>query len=136
MDPFQHLLSQSQPFVWDMALEAAFKRSKEKIIEGVASFDVNLITCLFLSPDYSKKGMGWILQQKICSCKKIVPTCCVDGWMLVMAGSHYCNQAEWNYSLLKVRLQLWPWGCTTLSTTPWAENSSIKALTTNSWCLC
>ena len=41
-----------------MALEAAFKRSKEKIIEGFASFNVNLITCL--SPDYSKKGMGWI----------------------------------------------------------------------------
>ena len=56
MDPFQHLLSQSQPFVWDIALEAAFKRSKEKIIEEFASLYMNLITCL--SPDYSKKGMG------------------------------------------------------------------------------
>ena len=49
-------------------METAFKLSKERIIEliieGVASFNVDLVTCL--STDYSKQGMGWILQQKTC----------------------------------------------------------------------
>ena len=46
MEPFRHFLSQSQLFLWDIALESGFKRSKEKIIEGLVSFDVNLSTCL------------------------------------------------------------------------------------------
>jgi hypothetical protein len=90
MAPFRHLLSQSQPFMWDETMETAFRMSKERIIkmivEGVASFNVDLITCL--SPDYSKQGMGWILQQKTCSCPEVVPTCCADGWRLVLAGGH------------------------------------------------
>ena len=77
MAPFRHLLSQTTPFQWNEDLEVAFRKSKEKIAElitdGVASFDMELVTCL--SPDYSKQGMGWILQQKRCSCEKIVPTC-------------------------------------------------------------
>ena len=81
-------------------METTFKLSKDKIIdllvEGVASFNVDLVTCL--SPDYSKEGMGWILQQKICSCQEITPTCCADGWRLVLAGGHFCNPAEQNYS--------------------------------------
>jgi hypothetical protein len=97
MAPFRHVLSQSQPFVWDEIMETAFRMSKERIIEliveGVA-FDVDLVTCL--SPGYSKQGMGWILQQKTCSCPEVVPTCCADGWRL--AGGHFCNQAEQNYS--------------------------------------
>ena len=56
----------------------------ELILDGVASFDMDLITCL--SPDYSKMEMGWILQQKICSCLEIIPTCCEEGWKLVLAG--------------------------------------------------
>jgi hypothetical protein len=60
MAPFRHLLSQSQPFVWDQTLETAFRKSKEKIpeliVEGVTSFDMDPVTCL--SPDYSKQGMG------------------------------------------------------------------------------
>jgi hypothetical protein len=100
MAPFRHLLSQSQTFVWDKTMETAFRMSKERIIEliveGVASFDVNLVTCL--SPDYSKQGMGWILQQKTCSCPEVMPTCCTDGWRLVLAGGHFCNPAEQNYS--------------------------------------
>jgi hypothetical protein len=81
------MLSQSQPFVWDVSMETAFRKNKEKlielIIEGVASFDVELVT--YLSPDYSEESMGWILQQKKCTCPKIVPTCCEDGRRLVLA---------------------------------------------------
>ena len=62
-------------------METAVKKSKEKIIEliieGVASFNTNLVTCL--SPDFYKDGLGWILQQKTCSCPEIIPTCCKEG---------------------------------------------------------
>ena len=75
MAPFRHLLSQSTTFGWNEDLEAAFKRSKEKIVElikeGVAAFDMDLITCR--SPDYSKEGMGWIIQQKTCKCPDVTP---------------------------------------------------------------
>jgi hypothetical protein len=37
--------------------------------------------------------MGWILQQKKCSCTKIVPTCCDDG-----SCGKFCKPAEQNYS--------------------------------------
>ena len=66
------------------------------IQKGVFSFDLNLETCL--STDYLKEGMGWILQQKTCSCEKISPTYCPDGWRLVLAGGAFCNAAEKNYS--------------------------------------
>ena len=100
MAPFRHLLSPGTEFVWTDELEKSFVASKAKIIEliqeGVYSFDPKLITCL--STDYSKEGMGWMLQQKICSCEKISPTCCPTGWRLVLAGGAFCNQAEKNYS--------------------------------------
>lgn len=100
MAPFRHLLSPSTTFTWTKELETAFQRSKQKIVElvkeGVAAFDPTLTTCL--SPDYSKEGMGWILQQKTCKCPKINPTCCTDGWRLVLAGGSFCNKAEQNYS--------------------------------------
>ena len=68
-------------------METEFRMSKERIIEliveGVASFNVDLVTCL--SPDYSKQGMGWILQPKTCSCPEVVPTCCTDWWRLVLS---------------------------------------------------
>ena len=100
MAPFRHLLSSNNVFEWTKELEQAFSVSKEKIIqmiqEGVYSFDPELITCL--STDYSKEGMGWILQQKTCSCQKPSPTCCEVGWRLVLAGGTFCNPAERNYS--------------------------------------
>ena len=56
MAPFRHLLSQYRPFVWDETMETTFRKCKERIIELivkiVASFDVDLVTCI--SPDYRK----------------------------------------------------------------------------------
>ena len=76
MAPFRQLLSKSQSFMWDQNMETAVKKSKEKIIEliieGFASFDMNL--------DFSEEGMGWILQQKTFRWPEIVPTCCKEGW--------------------------------------------------------
>ena len=85
MSPFRHLLSPNTPFQWTDELEEAFAASKEKNIEliqkGVYSFDPTLETCL--STDYSKEGMGWILQPKTCECQKISLTCCLSGVPLI-----------------------------------------------------
>ena len=100
MFPFRHLLSPNTTFTWTDELEAAFSGSKEIILDlikkGVYSFDSELETCL--SPDYSKDGMGWILQQKTCDCKKISPTCFPGGLRLVLAVGAFCKPAERNYS--------------------------------------
>jgi hypothetical protein len=100
MSPFRHLLTPNTPFEWKDDLEAAISASKETILEMIKkvvySFDSELETCL--RPDYSKEGMGWILQHKSCTCKKIYPTCCPDGWRLVLAGGAFCIPAERNYS--------------------------------------
>ena len=45
--------------------------------------------------------MGWMLHQKRSSCEKIVPTFCDEGWKLVLAGGHFCNKAEENYSSIE-----------------------------------
>ena len=78
MDPFRHLLSPKNEFIWDDTMEKAFVASKLKIVrlirEGVFLFDPDLTTCL--SPDYSKAGMGWILQQKTCSCVIVTSIYC------------------------------------------------------------
>merc|ERR1712106_1185514 len=93
-------LSPKNEFTWDDTMENAFVASKLEIVrlvrEGVFSFDPELTTCL--SPDYSKAGMGWVLQQKTCECKEITPICCKTGWRLVLAGGKFCNPAESRYS--------------------------------------
>ena len=100
MEPFRHLLSPKSEFLCDRKMESAFVASKEEIVKlirnGVFSFDPRLITCL--SSDYSKAGMGWILQQKICECAEVTPICCMMGWWLVLAGGKFCNSAETRYS--------------------------------------
>ena len=98
MAPFRKLLSPENPFEWTDDLEKAFVASKAEIIrlinDGVRSFDPGLLTCL--SPDFSKVGTGWILQQKQCQCDSLIPGCC-DKWKLVLAGGSFCNKAEENY---------------------------------------
>ena len=100
MAPFRHLLSPGTEFLWTDELEQSFIASKKKIMEliqeGVYSFDPKMVTCL--STDYSKEGFGWMLQQKICQCEPISPTCCTEGWRLVLAGGAFCSKAEKNYS--------------------------------------
>ena len=88
MDPFRHLLSPGNEFMWTDELEEAFIAGKKKIVEmiqeGVFSFDPMLVTCL--STDWSKEEVWWMLQQKTSECKKISPTCCTTGLRLVLGG--------------------------------------------------
>ena len=69
----------------------------DKIKDGVCAFEVGRPTCL--STDWSKDSIGFILQQKTCSCDiHDAPLCCPDGWRLVLAGSHFTLPAESRYA--------------------------------------
>ena len=99
-EPFRKLLKPATPYIWTDELDKAFQDSKLKIIslvkEGVKLFVVDRHTCL--SKDYSKSGIGWILQQKNCKCAKITPRCCEGGWDLILAGGRFNIPAETRYS--------------------------------------
>ena len=68
----------------------------EAVIEGVTHFEIGRRTCLMV--DWSKKGIGFLLLQKWCTCDEIHPRCCVDGWRLTLAGGRFTTPAESRYS--------------------------------------
>ena len=101
MLPFRDLVKRDSHFTWDQGLEAAFRHSKQVIVDlvrnGIATFEKDRITCL--APDWSKEGMGFLLLQKHCSCTTDrAPVCCPDGWHLIFAGSRFCIEAERRYA--------------------------------------
>ena len=71
MAPFRDLLKAKEKFVWTEVLDKAFEESKLDIVKlvknGIRMFDPGLVTCL--STDFCQTGLGWILQQKTCSCR-------------------------------------------------------------------
>ena len=58
-------------------------------------FDKCRVTCL--ATDWSRTGIGYFLSQKHCQCSDITPTCCPDGWKLILAGSRFTRPAESRY---------------------------------------
>ena len=52
-------------------------------------------------PDWSKKGIGFWLLQKYCTCEVITPICCSTGWKIVIAGSRFTHPAESRYALIE-----------------------------------
>ena len=70
MEPFRELLKPSTVYDWTDELEDAFIKSKQEIIclikNGVKQFKPDHHT--YLSTDFSKAGLGRILQQKRCEC--------------------------------------------------------------------
>ena len=100
MAPFKPLLSPKTRFFWSDELEHAFQESKIQLVEaiqhGVQIFDPKLPTCL--TPDWSKKGIGYWLRQKYCDCSSEVPGCCEDGWKITLVGSRFLKDAEHNYA--------------------------------------
>ena len=100
MAPFKPLLSPKTKFFWSDELERAFQESKDKLVEaiqyGVQIFDPTLPTCL--TPDWSKKGVGYWLRQKYCGCSSEIPGCCEDGWKITLVGSRFLKDAEHNYA--------------------------------------
>ena len=99
MSPFRALLKPTTDFYWDTRLQGIFDRAKEQIVEeikeGVRMFDPDKVTCL--ATDWSQCGVGYFLLQKHCSCEELKPTCCRDGWKLILAGSRFLkpNEERW-----------------------------------------
>ena len=100
MAPFREHLKPSSTFFWDDQLQQVFEKSKavilDKITEGVRIFDSKRVTCL--ATDWSKKGIGFWLLQKDCTCEVITPVCCSTGWKIVFAGSRFTHPAESRYA--------------------------------------
>ncbi len=101
MLPFREMLKKDRDWYWDDELTTLFKRSREVIAEkvrhGVSTFEIGKPTCL--STDWCRQGLGFILTQKSCTCDTALgPTCCKDGWKLILAGSHFTSDAESRYA--------------------------------------
>ena len=109
MEPFRHMLKPDTwavGFSWTSELEQGFRLAKEKIIEavtnGVRHFEVGRETCL--ATDWSKQGIGFFLMQKWCQCEKLHPSCCPQGWKLVLPGGRFTKPAESRYSPIEGEL--------------------------------
>ena len=103
MEPFRLFLSSKVKFYWDEQLDHAFKTSKDTIVEaikhGVQIFELDKPVCL--RPDWSCKGIGYVLLQKHCGCTAKLPDCCPDGWKVVLAGSRFLSGTESRYAAIK-----------------------------------
>ena len=99
MAPFKPFLSPRTRFEWSDELEEAFIAARKEIVaaieHGVEIFEPGRQTVI--SPDWSKKGIGYFLYQKWCDCPSRVTTCCEHGWRVVLAGSRFLTSAEQNY---------------------------------------
>ena len=103
MSPFRELLKTKEGvrFYWDNSLNQLFEHSKsvvtQHVQDGVRAFEVNRPTCL--STDWSKTGVGFILQQKHCKCSlESAPLCGPGHWKLVFAGSRFTTESEARYA--------------------------------------
>ena len=100
MKPFRELLKPSNKFEWTEQLNKLFLESKEVITnaikDGVRLFDPRRPTCL--ATDWSVDGIGFTLKQKYCKCKKMSPSCCLDGWHICLVGSRFTTSAESRYA--------------------------------------
>ena len=102
MSPFRELLqTKNAKFYWDSTLDKIFEESKVKIVdlikEGVKTFEKDRVTCV--STDFSKKGLGYTLTQKHCSCPPPYSAVCGNGhWHLVLVGSRFTTSAESRYA--------------------------------------
>jgi len=112
MAPFKPFLSPKYKFEWTPELDTAFNQSKSAIVEairhGVEIFDPSLRTCL--RPDWSKKGIGYTLLQKHCSCLSDLPDCCPDGWGITLAGSRFLSTTEQRYAPVEGEALVIAWG--------------------------
>ena len=100
MAPFSDLVKHHQTFTWNENLDTLFLESKKiilkKITEDIHAFNPSKQTCL--QTDWSRNGIGYLLQ-KHCSCEPTNnPICCAEGWKLVYARSYFTSECESWYS--------------------------------------
>ena len=113
MQPFRDLLHPSSIFYWDEQLNEAFEKSKSQVValvrEGIATFNVYRTICL--APGWCKDGMVFLLLQNNCECTNVnAPTCYLDGWRLVFAGSQTCTPPETRYAPIEGEAAAIAWG--------------------------
>ncbi len=100
MAPLKTLLSTKTEFEWSQALEDAFQRSKQAIIEaikeGVEIYDPS--RPLYLHTDYSGHGIRYWLRQKHCNCDSDHPECCPTSWCVTLIGSRFFRATEKRYA--------------------------------------
>lgn len=112
MELFRPFLSPKYKFFWSDVLEQAFQDSKDIIIKaiqrGVEIFDITQPTCL--RPDWSKKGIGYLLLQQHCSCESGMPDCCQEGWKITLAGSRFLSDTEQRYAAIEGEALAIAWG--------------------------
>ena len=103
VEPFRQFLSPKVKFYWDEKLDQVFNESKDSIVNsiknGVQIFEIDKPVCL--RPDWSKKGIGYILVQKHCTCASEMPDCCDDGWKVVLTGSRFLSGTESRYAAVE-----------------------------------
>ncbi len=103
LEPFRPFLSPKVKFHWDANLDRAFSKSKEAIVEaikdGVQIFEIDKPVCL--RPDWSNKGIGYVLLQKHCRCVSLLPDCCKNGWRVVLTGSRFLSATESRYAAIE-----------------------------------
>ena len=100
MLPFRELLRKNQKFYWDNSLTDLFKKARVKVTElvkeGVLLFE--LVRETMLLTDWSKTGVGYLLQQKHCSCKMDNALHCGAGhWKTILVGSRFLQDTETRY---------------------------------------
>ena len=63
-----------------------------------------------MRPDWSKKGIGYLLLQKHCGCKSTLPDCCDNGWKITLAGSRFLKGPEERYAAIEGEALAIVWG--------------------------
>ena len=103
MAPFRDLskTKDGHKFYWDSSLDKLFERSKSVIArqveDGFRGFKISRPTCL--STDWSKTGVGFVLQQKHCSRSlEDAPHCGPGHRKLVFAGSRFTTESKARYA--------------------------------------
>ena len=114
MAPFKPFLSPKVKFAWTPELDAAFRASKDYIVQairkGVQIFDISKPTCLRTDWSEKKKGIGYFLLQQHCLCANSLPGCCPDGWQITLAGSRFLTSTEQRYCPVEGEALSLAWG--------------------------
>ena len=104
--PFRELLKKDAKWTWDPKLNDVFLATRaslaKQVEEGIKSYDPKKTTALVT--DFYKNGVGFLLMQKHCTCKKMTEAgkldalCCKTGWKVCMVGSRFTKKSESNYT--------------------------------------
>ena len=103
--PFRSLLKKEEVWNWTPELNSLFLATREvlakQVEEGIKSYDPKKTTALIT--DFCKHGVGFLLMQKHCPCRKLTDAgklntlCCRTGWKVCMVGSRFTKKPEANY---------------------------------------